>query len=176
MSSFMRPEAQAALHRWRDVLIAVLFACIGLYWAFTAFGILRWIGWLLVVAAALFAWSGLQRLWFSRGKGGVGVVTVKEGQITYLGPFEGGVAAITELSEIILDYSQDPPCWVLKQLGLQDVHIPLNAEGTDALFDVFASLPNMQTSPMLAALQKNDGHPIVIWQRRKHSENVTLLH
>jgi hypothetical protein len=34
----------------------------------------------------------------------------------------------------------------------------------------------MQTSPMLAALQKNDGHPIVIWQRRKHSENVTLLH
>jgi len=82
MSSFMRPEAQAALHRWRDVLIAVLFACIGLYWAFTAFGILRWVGWLLVVAAALFAWAGLQRLWFSRGKGGVGVVTVKEGQFT----------------------------------------------------------------------------------------------
>lgn len=176
MSDFLRPEAKQTLTRWRDLIIAALFACLGLFWALTTFGILKWIGWLLVVAAALFAWSGLQRLWFSRAKGGVGVVTVKEGQITYLGPYEGGVVAVTELREIILDYGQNPPCWVLKQLGQHDVHIPLNAEGTDALFDVFAALPGLQTGPMLAALQKNDSKPIVIWQRRKQDGNVSLLH
>ncbi len=176
MSDFLRPEARKALMRWRDLLISAGFAALGFYWAFTTFGILSWIGWLLVIAAALFAYSGLQRLWFSRGKGGAGVVHVKEGQITYLGPFEGGVVAVTELREIVLDYAQDPPCWVLKQLGQHDVYIPLDAEGTDALFDVFAALPGLQTGPMLAALNKNDGHPIVIWQRRGQAENVTLLH
>ena len=176
MSDFLRPEAKKTLKRWRDLIIAALFAALGMFWALTAFGILKWIGWMLVAAAILFAWSGLQRLWFSRAKGGIGVVTVKEGQITYLGPFEGGVVAVTELREIILDHAQYPPCWVLKQLGQQDVFIPLNAEGTDSLFDVFAALPGFQTGPMLAALQRNDGKPIVIWQRRKQATNVTLLH
>ena len=176
MSDFLRPEARKTLVRWRDVLIAAVFAFIGLFWALTAFGILTWIGWILVVASLLFAWSGLQRLWFSRSKGGAGVLSVKEGQITYLGPFEGGVVAVTELREVILDYAQDPPAWVLKQLGQHDVHIPLDAEGTDALFDVFAALPGFQTGPMLAALRTNDGKPIVIWQRLNQGENVTLLH
>lgn len=176
MSDFLRPEARKALSRWRDLLIAAGFAMLGLYWVLTAFGILKWIGFLMIAAAALFAWSGLQRLWFSRGKGGAGVVSVQEGQITYLGPFEGGVAAITELNEIVLDYSQSPPCWVLKQIGMHDVYIPLDAEGTDALFDVFAAFPGLQTGAMLAALQKNDGHPIVIWQRRNQTENIVRLH
>ena len=176
MSDFLRPEARKALSRWSDVLVAAGFGALGTYWALTKFGILNWIGWLLIGAAILFAISALQRLKFSRDKGGIGVVHIKEGQITYLGPYEGGVVAVTELREIVLDYAQDPPCWVLKQLGQHDVHIPLNAEGTDALFDVFAALPGLQTGPMLAALNKNDGHPIVIWQRRKQSENVTLLH
>ena len=68
MSDFLRPEARKALMRWRDLLISAGFAALGFYWAFTTFGILSWIGWLLVIAAALFAYSGLQRLWFSRGK------------------------------------------------------------------------------------------------------------
>ena len=135
-----------------------------------------WIGWLLIIVALAFAASGVQRLRFKSDSGGVGVVTVKEGQVTYLAPFDGGMVAMSELSALILDYAQDPPRWVLKQTGFQDVQIPMDAEGTEKLFDVFASLPGLQTGEMLSALEKNDGHPIVIWQRPKATENVPRLH
>ena len=176
MSEFLRPEARRSLNRFRDLIIAAVVGVVGLYWALTTFGLMVWVGWVLVIVALAFAASGIQRLRFETDKGGVGIVTVKEGQVTYLAPFDGGMVAMSELSALILDYSQDPPRWVLRQLGHQEVQIPLDAEGTDKLFDVFAALPGLQTGEMLAALEKNDGHPIVIWQRSKATENVPRLH
>ena len=176
MSEFLRPEARRSLNRFRDLIIAAVVGVVGLYWALTTFGLMVWVGWVLVIVALAFAASGIQRLRFETDKGGVGIVTVKEGQVTYLAPFDGGMVAMSELSALILDDSQDPPRWVLRQLGHQEVQIPLDAEGTDKLFDVFAALPGLQTGEMLAALEKNDGHPIVIWQRSKATENVPRLH
>lgn len=176
MTDFLRPEARQSLTRYRDLIIAAVVGALGLYWILTTFGIMVWIGWLLIIVATAFAASGIQRLRFTNEQGGIGIVSVKEGQVTYLAPFDGGMVAMSELSTLILDYSQDPPRWVLKQLGQSDVQIPLNAEGTDKLFDVFASLPGLQTGEMLAALEKNQGHPIVIWQRPKATENVPRLH
>ncbi|MDG2339597.1 MAG: hypothetical protein P8L32_00165 [Paracoccaceae bacterium] len=174
--SFLRPEARQSLHRYRDLIIAGLVGSVGLYWALSMFGLMVWIGWLLVIVALAFAASGIQRLRFRSEQGGVGIVSVHEGQITYLSPFDGGMVALSEINTLILDYAQDPARWVLMQPGQADVQIPLNAEGTDKLFDIFAALPGLQTEAMLAALQKNDGHPIVIWQRSKSQENVKRLH
>lgn len=176
MTDFLRPEARQHLNRYRDLIIAALVGAIGLYWALTTFGFMVWVGWFLVIVASAFAWSGVQRLRFKTEQGGIGVVSIKEGQITYLAPFDGGVVALSDLDTLVLNYTQDPPCWVLKQLGQADVQIPLNAEGTERLFDVFAALPGLQTGQMLSALERNSGHSIVIWQRTKAPENLTRLH
>jgi len=176
MTDFLRPEARSFLNRYRDLIIAGLVGSIGLYWALTTFGLMVWVGWLLVIVAGAFALSGIQRLRFKTETGGIGIVTIKEGQITYLAPFDGGLVALSDLDTLILDYGQDAPRWVLKQLGQTDVQIPLNAEGTDKLFDIFAALPGLQTGEMLSALEKNSGHSIVIWQRLKAPQNLTRLH
>lgn len=176
MSSFMRPEARKALSRYRDLIIAAVFVVIGLRWGLTSFGILSWIGWLLVVAGAAFAWSGIQRIRFHANSQGAGVVHVKEGQITYFGPFAGGVVAITELRELILDRTIEPGHWILRQHGQEPVLIPVDSEGADALFDVFAALPGLNTESMLAALKAPAGKTNVIWQRQKAGQNVPRLH
>jgi len=176
MTDFLRPEARRALNRYRDLLIAAAVLGLGLYWGLTSFGILIWLGWLLVLIGAAFAWSGVQRLRFSAGGHGEGVVHVREGQITYFGPFTGGVVALTELQEIVLDRSGATGYWVLRQLGQQPVLIPIDAEGAEALFDVFAALPGLNTPAMLAALNASPGQKTVIWQRRKQPQNVARLH
>ena len=176
MTDFLRPEARRALGRYRDLLIAAAVLGLGLYWGMTSFGILQWLGWLLVLIGAVFAWSGVQRLRFSAGGHGEGVVHVREGQITYFGPFAGGVVALTELREIVLDRSGPPGHWVLRQLGQNPVLIPVDAEGAEALFDVFAALPGLNTEAMLAALHAPPGRQIVIWQRQKAAQNFARLH
>ncbi len=59
--SFIRPEARAALHRWREALTGAAVMALGLYWALSVGGFLGWVGWLLVPAGAALAVIGLQR-------------------------------------------------------------------------------------------------------------------
>ncbi len=42
--------------------------------------------------------------------------------------------------------------------------MPLAAEGADALFDAFATLPGIRTERMLAEMRRGGDHPVVIWQ------------
>ena len=60
MSSFMRPEARAALWRWREVLYAGLVAAFGLWWAWGGLGIVKWIGFILIALALILAIAGIQ--------------------------------------------------------------------------------------------------------------------
>ena len=50
MAEFLRPEARAALMRWREVLLAGAVAALGLRWGLAAFGALQIVGWAMVVA------------------------------------------------------------------------------------------------------------------------------
>jgi len=50
--------------------------------------------------------------------------------------------------------------------------IPVNAEGADALFDAFASLPGLKTERMLAQLRDAPKSTVLIWERTP----TTLLH
>ena len=43
--------------------------------------------------------------------------------------------------------------------------IPIDADGADALFDAFASLPGLKTERMLAQLHDAPTTPVVIWER-----------
>jgi len=56
-------------------------------------------------------------------------------------------------------------------MGLYDptmapLRIPTNAEGTEALFDVFSSLNGLQTEQMLATLNSKPNEQVVIWQSK----------
>ncbi|TMV10291.1 hypothetical protein FGK63_04295 [Ruegeria sediminis] len=174
--SFVRPEAKAALWRWREVLAAVVVALLGVSWIGGPGGLLGWIGWVLVVVAAALAVVGVQRARFRTGAGGPGVVTVDEGQIAYMGPLTGGMVAAREMERLALDPTARPAHWILEQPGQPTLHIPVNAEGAEALFDVFATLPGLRTEQMLSELNGGAAHPVVIWERRPSRPPEARLH
>ena len=174
--SFIRPEARVAIWRWRELIVAALMLLVGLKWSFTSFGVTEVTGWALVVIGLVIAVIGAQRLRFRLGAGGPGVVQVDEGQIAYFGPLTGGAVAASELLRLRLDHTAKPPHWVLEQEGQAPLAIPVNAEGHEALFDVFAALPGLRTERMLAELRRQGPHQVVIWERSPSRPPQHRLH
>ena len=162
--SFIRPDALAALNKWREVLIGAGLFALGL-WAMTGHGLLPWIGVALALIGAGLGLAALQRLRFHATGGGMGVVHVDEGQVGYYGPLSGGIVELSEISALALDRDNYPPTWVLSQPGQEDLVIPLDAEGADALFDVFASLPGIRTERLLSQMQQGGEGCLTIWTR-----------
>ncbi|MGI9370528.1 MAG: hypothetical protein ACR2O2_16995 [Ruegeria sp.] len=174
--SFIRPEAKLALWRWREVLAAAFVLILGLSWIGGPGGLLGWLGWVLVAVSAALAVIGIQRARFRTGAGGPGVVTIDEGQITYLGPLTGGIVATREIERLALDPTLRPAHWVLEQAGQPALCIPVNAEGAEVLFDVFSNLPGLKTEQMLSELHSGSAHPVVIWERRSSRPPQARLH
>lgn len=174
--SFIRPEAKLAMWRWREVLVAGFVLLLGLSWINGPGGLLGWLGWILVAVSIALAVIGLQRARFRTGAGGPGVVTIDEGQITYLGPLDGGIVAAREIERLALDPTACPALWVLDQPGQPTLHIPVNAEGAEALFDVFSNLPGLKTEQMLSELNGGSAHPVVIWERTPSRPAHLRLH
>ncbi|MEP2530035.1 hypothetical protein [Shimia sp.] len=162
--SFIRPEARAALYRWREVLVGGMIVLLGLWWA-SGFGLLQWLGFGLLILGGALTVAGVQRARFRAGQGGPGVVQVDEGEVMYLGPLNGGTVAMRDLERLELDGGSRPAVWVLTQTGQLGVQIPVNAEGAEALFDAFSTLPGLKTEAMLTQLQARPDHPVVIWQK-----------
>ncbi|MCH2068371.1 MAG: hypothetical protein MK208_14130 [Shimia sp.] len=162
--TFIRPEARAAVAQWREALVGGVVLLLGIWWA-SGFGVMKWLGIGLVAVGAVLIVSGLQRGRFRIGKGGPGVVQVDEGEVAYFGPLNGGSVAIRSLSRVVLDGRSTPPVWALYQPGQAPLHIPVNAEGSDALFDAFASLDGIRTENMLARLKATPDQPVVIWAK-----------
>lgn len=173
--SFVRPEARRALWRWREAIIAVAVLLLGAYWAFGTGQLLHWVGYLVLLLGFVLLFTGIQRARFRAGRGGPGVVQVDEGAVAYFGPLSGGVVALREMSSLSLDPTGTPPHWILSQPGQADIYVPLNAEGADALFDAFASLPGIRTEFMLAQMRRAGNQKVVIW-RRQQAEEVGKLH
>lgn len=164
MDEFLRPEARAALWRWREVIVAGVVILLALWWGLDSFGFLRLLAVLLGligVAMAVIAW---QRLRFAMGSGGPGVVHVDERRLAYFGPLTGGVIDLGDLVRVDLDPTGKPAHWILTDLAGQAVQIPVNAAGAEALFDVFAALPGIRTERMLELLHGNPGGRVLIWQ------------
>ncbi|MBI6628560.1 hypothetical protein [Pontibaca salina] len=174
--SLIRPAAREALWRWREGLAGVGVLVLGASWALGPRGLLGWAGWALVIIGAVLIVVGIQRARFRAGGGGPGVVQVVEGQITYFGPLSGGAVATRALERLTLDPTAKPAHWVLDQPGQPTLYIPVNAEGSDALFDVFSSLPGLRTERMLSELRGGAKHPVVIWERHSQRPPSHRLH
>ena len=168
--SFIRPEAQEALWRWREVLVGATLAAFGLWLGWKGIGGQAIIGVLLMVLGIGLAFAGWQRARFRTGRNGAGVVYVTEGQITYYGPYQGGFVAVEEIQSLLLDKTT-APTWIISAPGREALVIPTNAEGAEALFDAFTALPGFDTERMLTALQTSAQQRTPLWQRR-----TTALH
>lgn len=166
MADFIRPEAKAALWRWRDVAVALAVGLLGVWIALTGFGIVHWLGYaLIVIALGLFV-AGVQRVRFRQGSDGPGVVQITERRLAYFGPLNGGVVDIADVSRLSFDPQGYPaPYWVLTGPEGREIAIPTTAKGAEALFDVFSALPGMRTETMLRVLSDPPAQRDVIWQR-----------
>lgn len=175
MVGFIRPEAAAALRRWREALAGVATAALGLWWA-TLGGLLFILGAGLIVAGIALTWVGVQRGRFRTPDGGPGTVQVIEGQISYFGPLTGGMVALDALERLIFDPSLHPAHWKLSPANADPLHIPMNAAGAEALFDAFAALPGLRLQALLQVLHHPPAHPVVIWERQPDAPAGALLH
>ena len=164
--SFVRPEARATLWKWREALTGVALCGLGTWAVLGSFGLMQVVGFALAAAGVFLVLLGLQRGRFRAAKGGPGVVQTIEGAVTYYGPLNGGSVALRELTSLTLDTSGHPAHYVLTQPGQPELYIPVNAEGADALFDAFTSLPGFPMQYLLGQLDRTPDHPVVIWQKR----------
>jgi len=169
--SFIRPEVRQGLRRWREVFAAGAVLALGLWWALTGFGLIRWIGWALAIGGAALLWAGLQRARFHGGHGGLGVVEVDERQIAYLAPAGGGITSLDLLTEVSLGPDRSGlPVWRFRS-GAEILTIPASAEGTAKLFDALTALPGVDIEAAIRASRSRPEHSVVIWRKP-----VTRLH
>ncbi|MGR3376106.1 hypothetical protein [Salipiger abyssi] len=175
--SLVRPEVRAALSQWREALYGAGVLALGLYWAFfTGGGLLHWVGYVVAAAGALLLVAGLQRGRFRMGGGGPGIVQVIEGRISYFGPLTGGAADLDTLTALTLDRHGKPAHWLLHRPDEPPLAIPLNAEGADALFDAFATLPGLPTERMLTEMHRASRHSVTIWEAPLRESTHLRLH
>ncbi len=163
--SFIRPEAAQELRRWRESLIGGAMCLAGLWIALGTHGIMSTVGASLLVMGTIMLFLGIQRARFRVGAGGAGLVQVDEGQVTYFGPYEGGTIALSMLERVELDPTgRDGARWLLTQSGHPPLAVPTDAAGGEALFDVFASLPGLNTERMLTELRRRPDARVTIWK------------
>ncbi|XDA97350.1 hypothetical protein AB1M95_14685 [Sulfitobacter sp. LCG007] len=173
---FIRPEARAQLLRWREAILGVVLLVPGGVWFQPPHGLMLLPALGCVVAGCALIWIGFQRGRFRGPEGGVGAVQVDEGRITYFGPLTGGSVALRELERLTLLRDPSPAHWCLDQPGEPPLMIPVNAAGTDALFDAFATLPGLRTERMLHELRNPGVQGVVIWERSPSRSAHLPLH
>ena len=174
--SFIRPEAAAGLNRWREALYGGAVLLVGLFWLFGSRGVLHLLGYPVAILALVLIWVGIQRARFRSASDGAGAVQVDEGQITYFGPMTGGATALADLERLTLVRNLKPAHWRLDTPQQDSLLIPVNAAGSEALFDAFATLQGLQTERMLAELNGPGDQPVVIWERRSLRPSDVRLH
>ena len=163
MAELIRPRMRAALARWHEALIGAGLALLAILWALQSFGLMRWVAAAFALAGLAYALAGLQRGWFRGKGGGLGVVEIDEGQLSWLGPQGGSSVSMSELKS--LDYHPAeglaPERWRLTDKLGNTLNVPANAEGIEHLFDACASLPGL--SPIRLITAQRAGVPARLW-------------
>jgi hypothetical protein len=165
VTSFIRPEASRYILRNIELIGGAVFSLLGILLAATWTGFFQGLGLMLAVSGAILFVLGLQRARFRNESGGVGVVEVDEGLITYFGPLEGGAVSVQALSRIELEPDAKPLHWVLSEPGQPSLLVPVNAKGADGLFDAFSALPGIDIEKVLAMLKKKPKTRQLVWER-----------
>jgi len=145
----IRPELTDALRRWSEVLASLGLSGFGLWMLQSHDRFIQILGTAIIATGlglALVAW---RRMRFHRDTDAAGIVQVVEGQISYFGPETGGFVGIGQVVELhLVDHGQT---WRLVTPD-ESLHIPVAAQGSDALFDAFAQFAGLRMVDVLSAL------------------------
>lgn len=172
--SFIRPELRAALDRNQDRAIALAAALIGtlcLWRGLAAPAPLLTILGGGILALTLTAWIAYrQRAAFRQEVTQPGIVQIDEAQITYLTPeaslIKGGVVDRDALTRIDLISGGDGRArWAFYHTDGPPLSIPLAAAGADTLLDLLLTLPNVNVTAALAALDRGRPGSVPVWSR-----------
>lgn len=173
MSGFLRPEAIAALHRWREVIAGTIALATGAL-LFTQIGyVQQGLGLILGVTALGYIILALRRMKFAGTADAPGIVTLDEGQIAYFAPDFGGTVDIADLTELRLRNDKGRLSWFL-MTQTHALAIPHDAAGADQLFDSFSALPNLTPATLLRAVNATQPGTITVW-RAPHAPGLTAL-
>lgn len=174
--SFVRPEVAEGFTRWREVIAAGGVVALGLWFALQLGYVLPALGLLLMLVGLGWGAVALRRLQFQQAGEAPGIVRVTEAQVAYMGPRIGGFVGLPDLAEIRLLSYRGRRVWKLRASTGEALHIPVEADGADALFDAFAGLPGIDMAALVAALgteAPNDSKVIalnsadrLIWSRK----------
>lgn len=168
MGDFFRPEVRAFFWRWREVILAGVVVLFGMWWSLTGIGITQWLGIIFIGLGGGWIVAAEQRRRFAQDGDGPGVVQIRERRLAYFGPLDGGIIDVADLSRLEIDPTSHPdPSWVLTSIEGQVLSIPINAKGSEDLFDVFASLPDIKTSTVLDVLSHTPDARVTVWSRVK---------
>lgn len=170
--TLIRPEARAAMWRWREVLLGAAVTALGANWAFSAFGVMGWLGWPVLILGLVLLIAGLQRARVRPRAGGAGLVELDEAQLSYFLP-EGGV--IVPLSDVVrIEIVTAPPdalTWVFTDATGRAARIPAAAVGAERLLDALAHFPGASYGRVIEASSERRVGAFVIWQK-----NLPRLH
>ncbi len=178
--SFLRPGAVAAILRWREAGIGLGAAALGLYWAVTDPGIMRWVGVAFVLGGLAIAREGLSRARRPVLGGGPGVVEVTERQIAYFSADGGGAVSVDNLVRVHIDTTIDGPYqsdifWVMTPEEGPALHIPGDAVGAAKIFDALAPLEGVDYEAAIRGSSKTRAGSFLVWERAG-SGNKRLPH
>lgn len=168
--SFVRPEAAAAIKRWREAGFGAVVLMFNLQLASSSSGTLNAIAWVgVLLGAALFV-EGVRRARLPDKAGGVGVVEVDERQITYLSPHGGGAMSLEELARITVRTTPEGPgssdfFWEFNDRNGQSLTIPGDAENATAIFDALTALPGANYEAVIAASGSSERGEFLVWER-----------
>lgn len=164
--SFFRPEAVAAVTRWREVIVAGVIITLGIWISLRTGGmIVTGFGYVLIGLGAVAMVPAVRRARFMRGGDGPGVVQIDEGRILFMGPETGGAMALDDLSVLSVRRDREGTnAWVLAD-ATQLLVIPIDAAGADGLFDAFAALPGLNIDRLVASVQSRTEGSQRLWAR-----------
>ncbi|MEM1429916.1 MAG: hypothetical protein AAGG09_10700 [Pseudomonadota bacterium] len=163
--SFIRPEARAALLRWRELAVTLAAAAFGVWVATRGglfYGSLGTLVCLFALGLALAAW---RRMRFGAHGTAPGIVRYDEGAVAYFGPETGGIVALSEVREISAVATENGVVWRIEQTAGPRVEIPIGASGAEGLFDTFAALPGARPAAFLQAVEHPPDGIRRIWRR-----------
>ncbi|MEL6700758.1 MAG: hypothetical protein AAFO58_03610 [Pseudomonadota bacterium] len=170
--SFFRPEVVQGLTRWRWVLLGGAMAALGAWWVLTGRLYLPYLGFVLIGVGALLALDGWRRLRFpsGTGAGGPGVIEVDERRITYLTSEGGAALSIDGLTRVEVQTGrQGRLMWILRDAAGDQLYLPGDAQGADALFDALVALPGLNYAQAAEAAKAAGPDRFLIWQKDKRA-------
>ena len=168
--SFLRPEIKLWLYKWRECLISLVIAILGLWIGLHGASkynlILQFSGYIIAITGICIAIVAHRRLSFSQIPNGLGLVEIKERQIVYLDPTGGLAFSADNIISIEIGVSNTfGPSWRLKTEDQSIINIPLNAFGNEKLFDIFLTLPGVESNHLINAANNPKNSTKKIWEK-----------